>query len=78
VIGVDRISELGLVVQVRVKTLPSKQWSIAREFNRRLKRTFDRLGIEMPYTPKPNYLADRPEAEAGPQAKPLPRLSQRG
>src|SRR5262249_12638525 len=78
VIGVDKFSELGFVVQVRVKTLPSQQWTIGREFNRRLKKIFDQHGIEMPYTPKPNYLAEQAQPEAGPQPKPLPRLSQRG
>jgi small-conductance mechanosensitive channel len=74
VIGVDKLSETGFVIQARIKTLPTKQWSIGREFNRRLKKTFDRHGIEMPYTPKPNYLAERLEA----QPKPVARISHAG
>lgn len=57
-IGIDKMTELGVVVQARLKTLPRKQWPIGREFNRRMKQAFDRYGIEMPYAVNPNYLAD--------------------
>jgi len=34
---------------VRFKTEPSQRWAVARELNRRVKRRFDELGIEIPY-----------------------------
>ncbi|HKX08353.1 MAG TPA: mechanosensitive ion channel domain-containing protein [Stellaceae bacterium] len=48
VIGLDRFDPSGAIVQVRLKTLPSRQWSVGREFNRRFKKAFDAAGIEMP------------------------------
>ena len=33
----------------RLKTLPLKQWAVGREFNRRMKKRFDELGIEIPF-----------------------------
>lgn len=64
IIGLDKMSELGMVIQVRLKTLPRKQWAVGREFNRRMKHAFDRHGIEMPYAIKPGYLSEVAEAEA--------------
>jgi len=34
---------------VRLKTVPLKQFEVGREFNRRLKRAFDRERIEIPF-----------------------------
>mgnify|MGYP000860159014 CR=1 FL=1 len=49
VIGVDRFDASAVVIRVRFKTQPIKQWSVMREFNRRMKRRFDELGIEIPF-----------------------------
>ena len=38
-----------VIVKARIKTRPIQQWMVGREFNRRLKRRFDELGIEIPY-----------------------------
>ncbi|HZS82524.1 MAG TPA: mechanosensitive ion channel domain-containing protein [Stellaceae bacterium] len=57
-VGIDKMSELGVVVQARLKTLPRRQWAVGREFARRMKQSFDRNGIEMPYAFKPNYLGE--------------------
>ncbi len=46
--GVDRFGETALVIKARIKTKPSQQWPVGREFNRRLKRAFDARGIEIP------------------------------
>jgi small conductance mechanosensitive channel len=78
VIGVDKLAETGLIIQARIKALPTKQWAVGREFNRLLKKAFDRHGIEMPYNAKPNYLAELHEPEAEPERKPGPRISQAG
>ncbi|MBV9524141.1 MAG: mechanosensitive ion channel, partial [Alphaproteobacteria bacterium] len=67
-VGIDKMSELGVVVQARIKTLPRKQWAIGREFSRRMKQAFDRYGIEMPYAFKPNYLGET-AAVGKPKAK---------
>jgi moderate conductance mechanosensitive channel len=49
VLGVDQLAESSVVVKVKMKTLPLKQWEVARELRRRIKREFDREGIEIPF-----------------------------
>jgi len=58
VIGVDRFTDSAIVIRVRLKTLPVKQWPVGREFNRRMKKAFDRHGIEMPAANQTRYLAE--------------------
>ncbi len=47
VLGLDQFTDGGYVMQARFKTLPTKQWAVGREMNRRIKERFDELGIEM-------------------------------
>lgn len=49
VLGVDRFADSAVVLKVRLKTVPLKQSVVGREFNRRIKKTFEREGIEMPF-----------------------------
>ncbi len=49
VLGVERFADSAVVIRVRLKTVPLKQWVVGREFNRRLKKAFDREGIEIPF-----------------------------
>jgi small conductance mechanosensitive channel len=49
ILGVERLAESGVVIRARIKTEPLGRWSIGREFNRRIKQRFDKLGIEIPY-----------------------------
>lgn len=49
VLGVDKFADSAVIVKVRIKTAPIKQWTIGREMNRRIKKEFDRLGIEIPF-----------------------------
>lgn len=46
-VGVDRFSDAGVVIQARFKTQPIQQWTVGREFNRRMKKRFDELGIQL-------------------------------
>lgn len=48
-LGVDSFGESQVTIKFRIKTLPIKQWEVAREFRRRLKNRFDELGIEIPF-----------------------------
>lgn len=43
--GVDSFQEPGVVIKARIRTLPSKQWMVGREFNRRLKQLCDKEGV---------------------------------
>lgn len=69
-LGVDQFAHSSVIIKCRVKTQPIKQWRIGREMNRRIKKTFDAKGIEIPFphqtiywgeakqgTPPPLYVA---------------------
>jgi small-conductance mechanosensitive channel len=47
--GVDQLADSGVVIKARFKTLPMQQWTVGREMNRRIKKTFENAGIEMPF-----------------------------
>lgn len=47
--GVERFDDSAVTIRLTAKTLPLKQWDVARELRRRLKRRFDAEGIEIPY-----------------------------
>jgi small conductance mechanosensitive channel len=46
--GVDSFAESAIVIKLRVKTVPIKQWDVGRELRRRIKKTFAARGIELP------------------------------
>jgi small conductance mechanosensitive channel len=48
VLGVDAFTEWAIQLKVRIKTVPLKQWDVGRELRRRIKKTFDAEGIEIP------------------------------
>ena len=60
VLGVERLADSGVMIRVRVKTEPSQRWAVAREMNRRIKRRFDEMGIEIPY-PHQKLVFEKPE-----------------
>jgi moderate conductance mechanosensitive channel len=45
VLGVDKLDYMGTTISLWIKTQPLKQWDVAREYRRRLKLAFDRVGI---------------------------------
>ena len=51
VLGLDRFAESAMFVKGLTRTRPTRQWNVAREFNRRLKKAFDEECIEMPFLP---------------------------
>jgi len=63
VLGVDRLAESAVILKVTMKTLPLKQWEVARELRRRIKREFDRQGIELPF---PQLTVWTPRARSAP------------
>jgi len=48
VIGVDKFTESWVVIQVRIKTAPLKQWEVGRELRRRILIRFRAEGIVFP------------------------------
>ena len=45
VMGVERMSDQGVVIRARIKTEPARRWAVARELNRRVKQRCGALGI---------------------------------
>jgi small conductance mechanosensitive channel len=49
VFGLDSFGDSALVIKARLKTKPVQQWTIGREYRRRLKIAFDAQNIEIPF-----------------------------
>ena len=49
VLGVESLADSAVVIRTLIKTQPGSQWSVAREFRRRMKNRLDREGIEIPF-----------------------------
>lgn len=47
VLGIERLSDTGLTVRARMKTLPAQQWNVTRALRRLVKMQFDKRGIQM-------------------------------
>jgi small conductance mechanosensitive channel len=47
--GLDQFGPGGLLIKSRVKVRAGEQWRVTREFNRRLKKRLDELGIAVPF-----------------------------
>ena len=48
VFGVDGFKEASVVIKARLKTLPIQQWTVGREYRRRLVQAFAVEGIDSP------------------------------
>jgi small-conductance mechanosensitive channel len=58
IMGVDKFADSAVVIKGRIKTLPIRQWMVGREFLRRVKRTFDEEGIEIPFPHQTVYFGE--------------------
>jgi small conductance mechanosensitive channel len=47
--GVDAWADSAVTIRFRIKVQPLQQWTVKRAFLLRLKKEFDRLGIEIPF-----------------------------
>jgi small conductance mechanosensitive channel len=65
IFGVEQLTDSAVVIRVRMKTKPIKQWGVERAFRRRMKMRFDELGIEIPFRQHTVHIA-------GPHGAPLP------
>jgi moderate conductance mechanosensitive channel len=48
VMGVDKLAERGIVIRARLQTIPSQQWGVGRELNRRVSQRWEAEGIQFP------------------------------
>ncbi|MDG5495784.1 mechanosensitive ion channel domain-containing protein [Niveispirillum sp. BGYR6] len=58
VAGVDAFQENAVLIKARLKTRPIQQWSVGREFNRRMRIRFAEEGITIPYPQRTLHLGD--------------------
>jgi moderate conductance mechanosensitive channel len=66
VLGVDQFADSAVILKARIKTRPIRQWAVGREFNRRMKKRFDWLGIEMPFPHRTLYFGTGKDGGAPP------------
>lgn len=64
--GVENLADSAVIVRCRFKVRPLEQWSVRREFLRRLKNAFDARGIEIPYPHLTVYAGVDQEGNAPP------------
>jgi small conductance mechanosensitive channel len=62
VMGVDEFADSAVMIKARIKTAPIKQWMVGREMNRRIKKKFDELGIEIPFPHRSLYFGEASKA----------------
>jgi small conductance mechanosensitive channel len=66
ILGVDAFADSAVIIKARIKTKPIKQWMVGREFNRRMKKRFDELGIEIPFPHMTLYFGQDKQGKAPP------------
>ena len=66
ILGLDRFADSAIIVKARTKTKPIRQWAVGREFNRRMKKKFDELGIEIPFPHMTLYMGQGKDGAAAP------------
>ena len=64
IMGLDQFADSAVIIRARLTTQPIKQWEVGREFNRRMKRKFDELGIEIPFPQQTIYFGEDGSGEA--------------
>ena len=67
--GVESFGDSAVLIRMTAKTLPMKQWEVARELRRRIKKRFDAEGIEIPFPHVTFYWGDG-QAPSQPEAGP--------
>jgi small conductance mechanosensitive channel len=65
VAGVDQWADSSVMIKARIKCRPLEQWSVRREYLRRLKHAFDASGIEIPF-PHVTVYAGQPKTGQAP------------
>jgi small conductance mechanosensitive channel len=60
VLRVDKLGDSGIDIKILGDTKPARQWDITGELRLRLKRTFDKEGIEIPWPHTKVYFGNSP------------------
>lgn len=70
--GVERWAESSVVIRARFRVRPLEQWTVRRDYLRRLKKAFDAHGIEIPFPQLKIHAGTRRAAAAVTARSPLP------
>jgi len=66
ILGLDQFADSAIIIKARTKTKPIKQWSVGREFNKRLKKLFDEKDIEIPFPHITLYMGQGKQGQSPP------------
>jgi small-conductance mechanosensitive channel len=66
ILGVDSLADSAVIIKCRIMTKPIQQWRIGREMNRRIKKAFDKHGIEIPFPHRTLYWGVNKDGTAPP------------
>jgi moderate conductance mechanosensitive channel len=55
IFGLDDFADSALVIKARVRTKPIQQWTVGREYRKRLKKAFDQKNVEIPFPHRTIY-----------------------
>ena len=66
IMGLNELGDSAVIVRARFTTDPGRQWQVGREFNRRIKRRFDELGIEIPFPHRTVFFGENKQGGAPP------------
>jgi small conductance mechanosensitive channel len=66
VFGLDQFASSSVVIKARTTTMPIKQWRVGREFNRRIKKRFDQMNIEIPFPHVTLYMGQDKQGKSNP------------
>lgn len=74
--GIESFGDSSVNIRMMATTIPLKQWDVARELRRRLKKRFDADGIEIPFPHRTLFWGDPPSAssDGSPSNAPPPSL----
>jgi small conductance mechanosensitive channel len=50
VLGIEKLTDTGVILKMTAKTLPLKQWDVSRELRKRIKKRFEDEQIEIPHS----------------------------
>lgn len=62
-LGVDKLGDSGIEIKILGDTRPMRPWAIMRELRLRLKKAFDKEGIEIPWPHTKVYFGNSPYAK---------------
>jgi small-conductance mechanosensitive channel len=61
IVGVDDFRDSAVILKLRIKTIPLKQWEVGRELRRRIKLLMDRDGLRIPFPQRQVHVTSTPD-----------------